>query len=96
MPTTAEATVARQMVAPNAKTFTRVPFCELNNNLFRQVGCHEVYFAGVHGKWVVAFPVRSDGKISRHCAEHNFYPGEIVEVLDHRELGITKGEWADD
>jgi hypothetical protein len=90
----------KQMVAPTATVFERVPFGTIAAGFFRYGRDGKVYFAQQWGKETLHFPVLADGRVSRHTGTSVgvpiIFPHKIVEVITGSNLGIGDINLCDD
>lgn len=92
MPTT---TSEKQMtITADTPLLVELVWPELETGFFVGQGEAGVYFAGTHGRFTYAFPVRSDGLIACNGASHEPSPGDKVFVVHPGDLGIDGIEWA--
>ena len=88
-----------QMRAPDVGS-VYMRYGNLESGFYRFRGDSEgnLFFAGLHGRWVYSFPVLENGEVNRHsdCAP---FPNQEIVVLNHDELnklGIYKVRWSNE
>jgi len=93
----------KQMIAPNVPVLERVFFGSLTEGFFRRAGGGGKIFylyCDLEGDpegcdEAPIFPVNEDGLILK-CKQEILHPGEEVDVIDSKDLGITEIRWVDD
>ena len=86
---------ARQMtITADTRLIAELVWTELETGFFVKRGEAGVYFAGTHGKFTYAFPVRADGLIACSEACYEPSPGDRIFVVYPNDLGINNIKWA--